>query len=57
MCVKDHNRLQRFFFNLKVRYSCLEEIWQRGYSCEYRWFRLKEAFYPLFEKNAGDKSE
>lgn len=29
---------------LVARYYCLEEVWQRGYSLSYRWYRLKEAF-------------
>jgi hypothetical protein len=28
---------------LKLRYYALEEVWQRGYSREYRMYRLKEA--------------
>lgn len=30
--------------NLILRYRCLKETWQRGYSWSYRWFRFREAF-------------
>ena len=35
--------------DLLIRYRCLEECWQRGYTCEYRVFRFKEAFGLLKE--------
>lgn len=30
--------------DIVLRYRCLEECWQRGYTWDYRWFRFREAF-------------
>ena len=36
---------QNILDELRYRYACLQEVWQRGYSWRYRWFRFKEAFW------------
>lgn len=40
---------QRNLRNLKLRYRVLQEVWQRGYSWNYRWYRFCEAFGLLGE--------
>lgn len=38
-------RLKQLKRELMYRYHCLQEVWQPGYGFDYRWFRLKEAFW------------
>ncbi len=46
-------RLQNVVDDIRLRYACLEETWQRGYTLDYRLYRFREAVFPLL----GDPSD
>jgi hypothetical protein len=41
---------------LVLWYRCLEETWQRGYSWNYRLFRLKEALGLLKDEDGEENA-
>ena len=34
----------KFLDSLRMKFSLLSEVWQRGYTWDYRWYRFKEFF-------------